>query len=70
MALVSCPKCSTNTQQGGYPVWVIIVCICFFPVGLLALLAGILASHQDGDRVHKGKGPSADGPFPLALMAT
>lgn len=40
MALVSCPKCSTNTQQGGYPVWVIIVCICFFPVGLLALLAG------------------------------
>jgi len=19
MALVSCPKCSTNTQQGGYP---------------------------------------------------
>lgn len=40
MALVSCPKCSTNTQQAGYPAWVIIVAICFFPLGLLALLAG------------------------------
>jgi hypothetical protein len=40
MSLVSCPKCSSNTQQGGYPAWVIIVAICFFPLGLLALLAG------------------------------
>ena len=40
MAAFSCPKCNTLTQQGGYPAWVIIVCICFFPVGLLALLAG------------------------------
>lgn len=40
MALISCPKCSTPTPRNGYPAWVIIVAICFFPVGLLALLAG------------------------------
>ncbi|HEY0142470.1 MAG TPA: DUF2367 domain-containing protein [Thermoanaerobaculia bacterium] len=40
MALISCPKCSTPTPQAGFPAWVIIVSICFFPVGLLALLAG------------------------------
>jgi len=40
MAQVTCPKCSTLTNQGGYPTWAIIVAICFFPVGLLALLAG------------------------------
>jgi hypothetical protein len=40
MAVVSCPKCNTITSQAGYPTWVIIVAICFFPVGLLALLAG------------------------------
>lgn len=40
MALVSCPKCSTPTPQSGFPVWVIVVAICFFPLGLLALLAG------------------------------
>lgn len=40
MALVSCPKCSKTTTQGGYPAWVIIVAICFFPLGLLALMAG------------------------------
>jgi hypothetical protein len=37
---VSCPKCATMTIRNGYPVWVIIVAICFFPLGLLALLAG------------------------------
>jgi len=40
MALVSCPKCSTQAQQGGFPAWQILVAICFFPLGLLALLAG------------------------------
>lgn len=40
MATVSCPKCNTITSQGGFPVWTIIVSICAFPVGLLALLAG------------------------------
>lgn len=38
--IISCPKCNQPTNTSGYPVWVIIVCICFFPVGLLALLAG------------------------------
>jgi hypothetical protein len=40
MAIISCPKCSKPTQSSGYPGWVIFVCICFFPLGLLALLAG------------------------------
>ncbi len=37
---VSCPKCNTIAPASGYPAWVIIVAICFFPLGLLALLAG------------------------------
>ena len=37
---LSCPKCATLTERGGIPPWEIIVAICFFPVGLLALLAG------------------------------
>lgn len=37
---LSCPKCGTPAERGGYPAWVIIVAICLFPVGLLALLAG------------------------------
>ncbi len=37
---VSCPKCATMTIRNGFPVWAIIVAICFFPPGLLALLAG------------------------------
>lgn len=40
MAAVSCPKCTTITSRAGFPVWTIIVSICLFPVGLLALLAG------------------------------
>jgi len=40
MALVTCPKCGKPTQQGGFATWQIIVSICAFPVGLLALLAG------------------------------
>lgn len=40
MAVVSCPKCNNLTQRAGFPAWAIIVSICFFPIGLLALLAG------------------------------
>ncbi len=40
MAALSCPKCNAVAERGGYPVWVIVVAICLFPVGLLALLAG------------------------------
>ena len=40
MAMVSCPKCSKQTSQAGCPAWEILVAICFFPLGLLALLAG------------------------------
>ncbi len=40
MAMLSCPKCSSATPTSGYPFWVIVVAICFFPVGLLALLVG------------------------------
>ena len=39
MANVSCPKCGELTKQGGFKTWQIIVAICFFPIGLLALLA-------------------------------
>jgi len=39
MAQLSCPKCSELTKKGGYKAWQIIVAICFFPIGLLALLA-------------------------------
>lgn len=40
MTMISCPKCSKQTQRAGFPIWVWIVAICFFPIGLLALLAG------------------------------
>lgn len=40
MATVSCPKCNTLNVRSGFPVWTIIVSICFFPIGMLALLAG------------------------------
>ena len=40
MAQVTCPKCGTLTGRGGFPTWTIVVSICFFPIGLLALLAG------------------------------
>ncbi len=39
MANISCPKCGKLTRRGGYKAWQIIVAICFFPLGLLALLA-------------------------------
>jgi len=40
MAIVKCPECATPTKKGGYPLWVILVAIFLFPIGLLALLAG------------------------------
>lgn len=40
MANISCPKCEKLTRQAGFPTWAIIVAICFFPIGLLALLSG------------------------------
>ena len=36
---LSCPKCGTLATRGGFKAWQIIVSICFFPIGLLALLA-------------------------------
>jgi hypothetical protein len=40
MVSVTCPRCGQQTARGVIPVWQIIVAICFFPLGLLALLAG------------------------------
>jgi hypothetical protein len=40
MALISCPKCGKMADKGGFYAWQIIVSICFFPIGLLSLLAG------------------------------
>ena len=37
---VLCPKCGTVTQSGQYAAWQFLVTICFFPLGLLSLLAG------------------------------
>lgn len=38
MAQLSCPKCDGFGIRGGFYAWQIIVAICFFPIGLLALL--------------------------------
>ena len=32
-----CPKCKQLTPKSGYKAWQIIVAICFFPLGLIAL---------------------------------
>jgi hypothetical protein len=40
MALISCPKCDKTTEKAGFAKWQVIVSICFFPLGLLSLLAG------------------------------
>lgn len=39
MSQVTCPKCQTLTEKGQFHPWQLIVAICFFPIGLLALLA-------------------------------
>ena len=40
MASISCPKCNGIANRGGFAAWQIIVAICFFPIGMLSLLAG------------------------------
>jgi hypothetical protein len=40
MAVVSCPKRNKMANSAGFPTWAVIVSICFFSLGLLALLAG------------------------------
>lgn len=40
MSDISCPRCNKGANRGGIPTWQIIVAVCFFPIGLLALLAG------------------------------
>jgi phage FluMu protein Com len=40
MAAVPCPKCGEIVIKGGFETWQIVVAICLFPIGLLALLAG------------------------------
>ena len=37
MANTYCPRCKELTKKGGYKAWQIIVSICFFPFGLIAL---------------------------------
>jgi len=37
-SLLSCPKCGAMTKRGAYPPWVIWVCVCAFPIGLVALM--------------------------------
>jgi hypothetical protein len=37
---LSCPKCEAFATRGGVPGWQILLCIIFFPIGLLALLGG------------------------------
>ncbi|PCJ65006.1 MAG: hypothetical protein COA58_12105 [Bacteroidetes bacterium] len=39
MSNLTCPKCNELTKRGGFKAWQIAVAICFFPLGLLALLA-------------------------------
>lgn len=39
MANVSCPKCNEPSKKGGFKAWQIVVAVCFFPLGMLALLA-------------------------------
>lgn len=39
MSVISCPECKKLTKKGGYQTWQIAVAICFFPIGLVALMA-------------------------------
>ncbi len=36
---LSCPRCGAFAKRGGYQAWQIIIAICFFPIGLIALAA-------------------------------
>jgi len=35
-----CPKCGVATRRGQFAAWQFVLVVCFFPLGLLALLAG------------------------------
>jgi hypothetical protein len=37
---ISCPNCQSLATRGAVPGWQILICIIFFPIGLLALLGG------------------------------
>ncbi len=37
--IVTCPRCASPANRGGFRVWTIVVSILLFPFGLLALLA-------------------------------
>lgn len=37
---ISCPKCHLPTKQAGFSPWIWLVAVCFFPMGLLAFVAG------------------------------
>ncbi len=39
-SMLSCPKCGGVAERGGFAIWQWIISICFFPLGLLSLLAG------------------------------
>ena len=51
---VSCPKCDTLTKVAGYPVWLNIVCLFFFPLFIFRGMIGrkITECHKCG---HKWK---------------
>ena len=36
--MITCPRCGEQAVAGGIKAWQIIVAICFFPIGLLALI--------------------------------
>ena len=38
--LVSCPECKRLVERSGFQTWQVVCMIAFFPIGLLALLAG------------------------------
>jgi len=44
MLILLCPKCNELTKKGNYKKWQTTVAICFFPIGLIALLAGRTAT--------------------------
>ena len=39
-ATTTCPKCGEPARRGQFAVWQFILVVCFFPIGLLGLLAG------------------------------
>ena len=38
--ITTCPKCGGTATRGQFSAWQFAVAICFFPIGLVALLAG------------------------------